>query len=118
MRLSDPDNTYEFWQRLSSRQSLADSIHAYLVQEGYFFLEDVAKVGPLEMPISVRSDSRTGWMTVNEERLRHREASVNVTMQEVCLRIEDEMGLYETRKGKALVIRVKLGREGPPTIWN
>ena len=116
IRLSDPEDTYEFWQRLGSRQSLADSLHAYLVQEGYYFPEDVVKTEPLEMPADVPSNVRAGWMTVNEERLRHREANVSVAMQEVCLRIEDEMGLFGTRKGKALVVRVKLGDEFTPHV--
>ena len=114
IRLLHPEDTCEFWQRLGSRQSLADSLHAYLVQEGYYFPEDIAKAQPFEMLTGVPSNARAGWMTANEERLRHLEASINVMKQEVCLRIEDEMGLYGTRKGNALVVRVRLGCKNPP----
>lgn len=111
IRLVDPGNTSEYWQRLASKQSLAEGLHAFLFQEGFFFREDVASAEAFENLTGIPSDLRSGWMTVNEERLRDREASVNVSMQEVCLRVEDDMGLYETKRGKALVIRVRLGLE-------
>ncbi len=101
IRLSDPDDTIEFWQRTGSRQSLSDSLHAYLVQEGFYFREDIAR--------AESSRAQAGWMTVSGEQLRHREASVSIVLQEVCLRIEDDMGLYETRRGKALVVKVRIG---------
>ena len=105
IRLSEPTDTVEFWQRSSSRQSLSDCLHAYLVQEGCYFSEDVAR--------AESSQTQAGWMTVNGEQLQHCEASINIALQEVCLRIEDEMGLYETRRGKALVVKVNIGHEDP-----
>ena len=103
IRLSDPTDTVEFWQRSSSRQSLSDCLHAYLVQEGCYFSDDIAR--------AESSQTQAGWMTVNGEELKHCEASITVLLQEVCLRIEDEMGLYETRRGKALVVKVNIGHE-------
>ena len=118
IRLSDPEDTHEYWQRLTSKQSLADSLCAYLVQEGYCFQKDIARAEPFERLTGIPSNVRAGWMTANEEPLREREASLNVLMQEVCLRVEDEMGLYETKREKALVVRVKLGRVDCAYVWS
>lgn len=99
IRLSD--NTIGFWQRASSRQSLSDSLHAYLVQEGCYFREDIAR--------AEASRAQAGWMTVDGAQLGNREASINFELQEVCLRVENDMGLYESMREKALVLRVRLG---------
>ena len=110
IRLSNPEDTHRYWQRQATKQLLADALHAYLVQEGYYFPEDIARTEPFEQMTGISSEFRAGWMTANEEQLRRREARINVSMQEICLRVEDKMGLYETKKGKALVVRLRLGR--------
>lgn len=110
IRLSNPEDTHQYWQRQATKQLLADAVHAYLVQEGYYFPEDITKTEPFERMTGISSEFRKGWMTANEEQLRHREARINVSMQEICLRVEDKMGLYETKKGKALVVRLRMGR--------
>ena len=49
------------------------------------------------------------WQSLRQAELRGGEARVHVEVKEVCLRVENEMGLYETRSGIAVVVRVELG---------
>lgn len=49
------------------------------------------------------------WQSVRQAELRGGEARVHVEVKEVCLRVENEMGLYETRSGIAVVVSVELG---------
>ena len=116
IRLSELEDTLEFWQRTASKQSLARNLHIYLVQEGYYFPEELARDQSFAMFTGIPLEARAGWMTSNEERLVHRQASINVSVQEVCLRVENEMCLYETKKGKALVVRVKIGGRDPHSV--
>ena len=39
--------------------------------------------------------------------LKEHEVAIGVAVQEVCLRIVSEMGLYETRSGKTIVVRAE-----------
>ena len=49
------------------------------------------------------------WQSCRQAELRGGEARVHVEVKEVCLRVENEMGLYETRSGIAVVMSVELG---------
>ncbi len=49
------------------------------------------------------------WQSFRQAELPGGEARVHVEVKEVCLRVENEMGLYETRSGIAVVVSVELG---------
>ena len=49
------------------------------------------------------------WKGVERKGLGEGQARVRVQVQEVCLRLENEMSLYETRTGKAIVVKVEIG---------
>lgn len=66
------------------------------------------------MPGSTHVD----WKSVERSPLREGEATVSTEMKEVCLRIENEMGLYETRTGKAVVVRIVVGRAEMDDCWD
>ena len=49
------------------------------------------------------------WKTPTVEPLGDWEVRTGVALMDVSLRIENEMGLYETRTGKAVVVKVDVG---------
>ncbi len=49
------------------------------------------------------------WSTIQKESLGDGEISVQAETTEICLRTENAMGLYETRSGKAVVVRLNVG---------
>ena len=51
----------------------------------------------------------SNWNLVREEALDSDHARVKVSLQDVCLRVVTEMGLYETRTGKAVVVDIEIG---------
>lgn len=52
---------------------------------------------------------RAEWRAVSEQALEAGEVRVGIRIREVSLRVENVMGLYETRGGKAIVVRVEFG---------
>lgn len=64
--------------------------------------------------IVTRGESSVGleWQSLRQVGLKGGEARVFVEVKEVCLRVENEMGLYETRSGIAVVVSVELGCDG------
>ncbi|MCJ1240791.1 hypothetical protein MMC14_008795 [Varicellaria rhodocarpa] len=51
----------------------------------------------------------SNWSLIREEALDSDHARVKVSLQDVCLRVVTEMGLYETRTGKAVVADIEIG---------
>ncbi|KAL8767853.1 MAG: hypothetical protein Q9209_005745 [Squamulea sp. 1 TL-2023] len=98
IRLSGTENGLEFWRRPSVLHELQVQLRQELVALGY------------EIVLEAPSASGVEWKSADKVMLRRGEARANVEMKEVCLRIENTMGLYETRTGKAIVVRVELGR--------
>lgn len=112
LRLHEPENSTEFWRQPAVLQVLEQQLSVYLEQEGYH----VAKQSDLRRtePGSVSSSSsersaNKEWKTMEAATLREGEVRVGAEMKEICLRVENAMGLYETRTGKALVITVDVG---------
>ncbi|KAL9009645.1 MAG: hypothetical protein Q9173_005346 [Seirophora scorigena] len=111
VRLSGHDNRLEFWQRAAALGELKRQLSGRLAAQGYRIAPDPhhhtkPSQTPARMPGSVHVD----WMSVERSTLGEEEATVSTEMKEVCLRIENEMGLYETRTGKAVVVRIEVGR--------
>ena len=59
-------------------------------------------------PNRAMSDS-VEWRAATERPLQDGEVRVTIRIKEVSLRVENVMGLYETRGGKAIVVRVEFG---------
>lgn len=59
---------------------------------------------------SVIAGSRdVDWRSIAQKTLKEGEARVAAEVDEICLRIESHMGLYETRNGRSIVIKLEIG---------
>jgi hypothetical protein len=58
-------------------------------------------------------DLKLGWRTEHENLQTNKpprdEVRVTVQMKEICLRAENQMGLYETYKGQGIVLSIEVG---------
>ena len=61
------------------------------------------------VPAVLTPTSSGSWSLVQEEALEADHMRVKVSLQDVCLRIVTEMGLYETSTGKAVVVDIEIG---------
>ena len=61
------------------------------------------------LPVSNPVGSASGWGMPNPASLGAGQVRVKVGLQDVCLRVVSEMGLYETRTGMAVVVGVEIG---------
>ena len=60
-------------------------------------------------PQTPASTSESTWRLPQDETILTGHVRVKVGLQEVCLRVVTEMGLYETRTGKAVVVNMEIG---------
>ncbi|KAI4239986.1 MAG: hypothetical protein L6R40_005418 [Gallowayella cf. fulva] len=107
-RLPGPDNRLEFWQRAAALRELGRQLRARLRAEGHEIVLDPFQ-RDVGVPDQIASSEDAGWRSVEQRTLRAGEARVEVALKDVCLRIENDMGLYETRTGKGIVVSVKYG---------
>ena len=79
---------------------------------GHQILED-AREGSEELtgPRGSRGSTKKSaeWRSTNEVVVGPGQVKVGVKFQEVALRVENTMRLFETRNGKAVVVRVEVG---------
>ena len=103
VRLHGQENSTEFWRQLAVIQELGQQLRTYLQNSGYQVIRDkeIGLHGP-------KSES-TNWRTVQKEALGDGEVEIGVDLTEICLRVENDMRLYETRTGKAVVVVVDVG---------
>ncbi|KAI4273349.1 MAG: hypothetical protein LQ337_004698 [Flavoplaca oasis] len=97
IRLSQADGGLAFW-----------GIPAVLRELTTQLIQTVRSMGYRVVP---NAESSVGgeWRPADKEPLANGQARLLVEVKEVCLRIENEMGLYETRSGMAVVVCVELG---------
>ncbi|KAL9613582.1 MAG: hypothetical protein Q9167_001864 [Letrouitia subvulpina] len=116
-RLRGPENSFAFWRQQPALTELEQQLRDWFRGGGYTVLgEETPNVEATSMN-QVRNmkqskiDSYPGssWSYEEEQPLRNGEIRTSVEIREVCLRIENEMGLYETRTGKVVMVRVQLG---------
>lgn len=110
VRLHGHENTLEFWCQDNAIRDLETQLKAELSDVGHQIVEGSHQAG------TYRSNRKSGamsdsaeWRAVREQALGDGEVRVSIRIQEVSLRVENVMGLYETRGGKALVVRVEFG---------
>ena len=103
LHLHGHENKLEFWRQLAVLQELGQQLRTHLQNSGYHVTKD-SDTG-LQEP-SVPSAE---WRTVQEKPLGEGEVRIRVETMEICLRAENDMGLYETRTGKAIVVKVNVG---------
>ncbi len=95
VRLRGEEQTIEFWRQPA------------VVREVEQRLRETLQRDKLNVFVRVSSDEQ--WRCLKEKDLVEGEARVGAEIKEICLRIENQLGLYETRTGKALIVRVELG---------
>ena len=49
------------------------------------------------------------WISAKQKAVGPGEVDIGVECREVSLRVENEIGLFETRSGKAVIVRVEVG---------
>ena len=109
IRLHGQENSFEFWRQLPVIKELERALQAQLEREN-----DDSDVNQSMLP--ARPESR-GWFkkkasSVPQQKIEKVKASggskvkSEVELQDVSLRTENAMGLYETKTGKAIVIKV------------
>ena len=100
IRLHGQENSIEFWRQLTVIQELGQQLRSYLSNSGHRVVE--TSVQGSNSPIA-------DWRTEPKLDLEKEDVRTRVCVMEVCLRVENDMGLYETRTGKAVVVKVDVG---------
>lgn len=103
VRLTGADDSIKFWQKPATLQELHSRLSEVLGDKGYVIDMDSFTY---HLPGSNRSPD---WRMSEPEPLSPGLAKVSVGVTELCLRIENDLGLYETRTGKGIVVRIELG---------
>ncbi|KAF6228367.1 hypothetical protein HO133_008097 [Letharia lupina] len=103
VRLHGQENSLEFWRQLAVMQELGQQMRTHLRNSGHRVIGD--NETSLQGPKSPNAD----WRTVPKETLGNGEVRVQVETMDICLRTENDMGLYETKTGKAVVVKVDVG---------
>lgn len=103
VRLHGQENSLEFWRQLAVMQELGQQIRTHLRNSGHRI------IGGDEISLQGPGSANADWRTVQKEILANGEVSVQVETTEIYLRTENDMGLYETRTGKAVVVKVDVG---------
>ena len=103
VRMHGQENSIEFWRQLAVIQELGQQLRTHLQTSGYQVIRDngTSLHGP--------SPGSTDWRTVQKEALGDGEVRTRVDLTEICLRTENDMGLYETKTGKAVVVKIDVG---------
>ena len=100
LRMQRPELSFEFCRQPAVIQEIHQQLCAHLERDGHRMVKTKRGEGQ-----AVTTD----WKAAEGCSLVDGEASITVAIEEVCLRIETDMGLYETRSGKALVIKTEIG---------
>jgi len=111
VRLSGAENALDFWRRGAVIGELESQLRVRLSDVGYTVIRGSPKAKALASS-RIAGSQNVDWKGVERKSLTEGEARVTAEIKEVCLRIENEMGLYETRKGRAVIVTVELGMTG------
>ena len=75
-------------------------------KRSFFSRRASEKTAPVSHPVV---GSASAWSTPSSTSPGAGQVRVKVGLQDVCLRLVSEMGLYETRTGMAVVVGVEIG---------
>ncbi|KAL9582557.1 MAG: hypothetical protein Q9203_005441 [Teloschistes exilis] len=104
-RLTGSENRLEYWQRGAAIRMLESRLEEALIAQGY----DVSYGIKNTAPARIAGSHESTWRSLERLQATEEKARIRVEAHEVCLRIENEMGLYETRSGTSIVITVEFG---------
>ncbi|KAL8900386.1 MAG: hypothetical protein Q9207_005725 [Kuettlingeria erythrocarpa] len=108
IRLFGSEHRLEFWQRTSVLRELNEQLRRKLSFEGHRVVSGSLKA-KANIPARIAGSKEVNWSSVERTPLSDGEARLSAEVTEVCLRLENELGLYETRSGKALIVKVEFG---------
>ncbi len=112
VRLHEPENTMELWQQPAVLREVEQQLCTDLIRQGYRITSphrgETFQSQPSPAAVQ-RQRSSSGWSSSGLPVLGDGEVRIGAETKEICLRVENQMGLYETRTGKALVIKVEVG---------
>ena len=112
IRLQGQENSLGFWCQPAVICELQQRLGSQLKSEGYEVADsNEGSVPDTKAPGSTSQPTRSAadWRTTQRKRLRNGEARVEVGMQDISLRSENAMGLFETKTGTAMVVKVEFG---------
>ena len=114
--LQRPENRLEVWQSPGMLHRLEDHLRRRLSQEGYRLLANESEDAPAT-PSRIAGSRDVDWKYVERNGLAAGQMRLSARLDEVCLRTENAMGLYETRSGKAIIVTVEVGRKPEAEAW-
>ena len=99
IRLGEQENSLEFLRQPAVLQTMTDQLCRYLDGEGYQKIAvELGKVW----------SHAGGLLLVSEQEAEGADAALRVEVKTVSLRVESDMGLYETRSGKCLIVKLEV----------
>ena len=109
VRLQGQENSFEFWRQLQVIKELERALQAQLVRENDISVveESVLPAVPVSKGWFKKKTSSVPQQTPEKVKASgSSKVKSDVELQDVSLRTENAMGLYETKTGKAIVIKV------------
>lgn len=112
IRLEGHDNEIQYWKSASVTREVSAILDQALLAEGYNVIHNQReqplppRKGMASPPPSARS---VEWKTPDHQALAAGDARSRTDFREITLRIENDLGLYETRSGFALVVKTEIG---------
>lgn len=128
------EHTLEFWRQPAAMKELESCLKAHLVGTGHNLEDEVPNeinnvshdrntptLVPVKKPFSGKTNSRIGQDNNSGAESRCQIAGyhdnivppgkvrLQVYLKDICLRVQTEMGLYDTRKGPALCLSIEVG---------
>ena len=112
IRLEGHDNELQYWKSASVTREVSATVDQALHAEGYNVVHNQREV-PLPprngLPSPPPSARSVEWKAPDHLALAAGEARSKTDLREITLRIENDIGLYETRSGLALVVKTEIG---------
>lgn len=105
IRLSDPESNIDTWRTPDTLRQMETLVRSDLARGGFQVVERQAT----DLNLASKSAS---WSSRTRAALNYGEACVAAGLVTVCLRTENELGLFETRRGLAIVLSIDTGATG------
>ncbi|MCJ1349306.1 hypothetical protein MMC31_007542 [Peltigera leucophlebia] len=113
IRLHGAENTVDFWRQEAVIRDLNSQLEEEFERSGHRVVVNAMTGGAsaAEREILARRESirNSQWMSTKQKVVGPGEVDIGVECREVSLRVENEIGLFETRSGKAVIVRVEVG---------
>lgn len=116
IRLHGVENTVGFWRQEAVIQELNTQLKDELERSGHrVVVDEVARAisadSDAEREILARRESlrNVQWTSIKKKKVGPGEVYIGAECREISLRVENELGLFETRSGLAVIVRVEVG---------